>query len=139
MNKQEHTPGLWTYASTRDESTYALFDSSGACRLIFLVGGITSTHNQIMEQHCQNETDARRIVRCVNAMDGISDDNALFFPGNTVRSVISGMKLKELELEQQRDELLAVLKLCYRAMEGIEGPGFKEAKLAIAKAKGGAA
>lgn len=110
---------------------------------------------------------ASRIAKCVSAMAGIGDDNAMFAPGNSVRSVISTMELKRLELEQhrnelkadrdnwrnearglresqerlwkQRDELLAVLKLCSSAMEGIEGPGFKEAKLAIAKAKGGAA
>lgn len=55
---------------------------------------------------------ARRIVACVNAMAGIGEDNALLHPSKnplTVRQVISGMKLKELELEQQRDELLAVL------------------------------
>jgi hypothetical protein len=56
------------------------------------------------------EANARRIVKCVNAMAGIGDDNALFYPGNTVRSVIVSMKTKQLELEQQRDQLLAALK-----------------------------
>ncbi|WNL63584.1 hypothetical protein ST4_026 [Aeromonas phage ST4] len=44
-------------------------------------------------------------------------------------------RMKKIQPEQVdiNAELLAALKLCSSAMEGIEGPGFKEAKLAIAK------
>lgn len=52
---------------------------------------------------------ASRIARCVSAMAGIGDDNAVFFPGNSVRSVLVSNELKRLELEKQRDELLAAL------------------------------
>lgn len=44
---------------------------------------------------------ASRIARCVSAMAGIGDDNALFAPGNSVRSVISTMELKRLELDDK--------------------------------------
>ena len=55
----------------------------------------------------EGKANARRIVACVNAMSGIADDNSLFFQGNSVRSVISNRKLKELDIESQRNQLQA--------------------------------
>lgn len=54
--------------------------------------------------------DYQRARACVNAMAGVGEDNALFSPSNSVRSVISSMKLKELRLEQECDELKVVIK-----------------------------
>ena len=88
---------------------------------------------------------ASRIAKCVSAMAGIGDDNTLFAPGNSVRSVISSMKLKELELEQQRDELLAALRSAVETIEWMHGcsspasdeveEAIREGNAAIAKAE----
>lgn len=90
---QKHTPEPWAIHE----------DASGD---IFISG---SDHTYIAEIGNPDEdgsaADARRIVACVNAMAGIGDDNALFFHGNSVRSVISSMKIKERDLESQRDNL----------------------------------
>lgn len=101
-----HTPEPWaTDYRERHDGMFAqeVFDANGetiATLAWFPVdSGVGTTTNR--------EANARRIAACVNAMAGIGDDNALFFPGNSVRSVISGMKLKQMELEQQRDHLQA--------------------------------
>lgn len=86
---------------------------------------------------------ARRIVACVNAMAGIGEDNALFHPSKnalTVRSVISSMKIKQLGLEQQRDDLLVCLKwmvALHESQPGLSsGVEYCASLNAIAKAEG---
>jgi len=105
---QKHTPEPWGVFQ----------DASGD---VFVSSKETSFH--ICEVGSEDDDsvihDARRIVACVNAMIGIGDDNALLFPGNSVRSVISNMKLKELELEQQRDDLQAQIDELLAALKTI--------------------
>lgn len=91
--------------------------------------------------------DGRRIVACVNAMEGIPDDNVLFASEGSVRSTLVSMKA-------QRDALLAALEAI--AAEDYEAPhdatdadiSYEKGRLimrirraaqaAIAAAKGGA-
>lgn len=48
-------------------------------------------------------------MACVNACEGIDSDNAIFLPDNNVRKVLVAAEIKRVELERQRDELLAAL------------------------------
>lgn len=89
---------------------------------------------------------ARRIVACVNAFEGIDSDNAIFLPDNNVRKVLVATELKRVELERQRDELLAALEELTTAIprQGITVENRlyneqKEALEAIARVKGSAA
>lgn len=78
----KHTPGPW---GVRDHGDLTIKSSQG--------GKIARIWVDVDDERFSNEQKANacRIVKCVNAMEGIGDDNALFFPGNTVRSVISSM------------------------------------------------
>jgi hypothetical protein len=98
MSSAQHTQGTWGLGD-KHEVLAADSDQLNAGYFIATCDGP------------QKEANARRIVACVNAMEGIPDDNAIFLKGNSVRKVIVVAEIKRLELEKQRDDLLAALKL----------------------------
>lgn len=115
----EHTKGPWL----RDGKTVYVLNEHGFNRFC---AQVQDAHTPAEEL----EANARRIVACVNACEGVSTDvleyNARF--GGVLR------------LERQRDALLAALERCVAAMQG-DAMYFNTracAEHAIAAVKGGA-
>lgn len=73
---------------------------------MFLVGGVFSTQDQIMQQHRQNKVDARRIVACWNTCIGISTE---VLELNATAGGVAELERQRDEARAQRDELLAAL------------------------------
>jgi hypothetical protein len=84
-----------------------------------LPAGSTCIHDANGNEVPRCEQNERRKVRCVNAMAGIPDKNALFLDGNGVRKTLVRIEADRLNLEAQRDELLAALKLYEQAFDGM--------------------
>lgn len=90
MSEQRHSPGPWTFER-----------STTKCRMTGADGGTVFAINGGM---LPTDRDARRIVACVNACEGISthDIEAL------------GLQLSGTpDLRQQRDDLLAALEVAH--------------------------
>ncbi|TNI35693.1 hypothetical protein [Aeromonas veronii] len=98
------------------------------------------------DEMCAN---ARRIVACVNACRGLSNDEL------EQKGIVTSISARFLAAERSRDELLAALEVSLAAMEHmgnvlnemdavteedeVHYAAFEQARTAIAKAKGGAA
>lgn len=93
----KHTPGPWVV-----RGGFSIYAADGKTPV-----ADTCLNNSVATN---DEANARRIVSCVNAMEGINDDNTIFLTGNSVRRVIVAMEIKRQQIEAQRDELLDVLK-----------------------------
>lgn len=117
---QKHTPEPWSLSLAQNAAGVI---TGGPVRELHngtsVQGQIASACLQEWISSGERDANTRRIVACVNALAGIGDDNALFFHGNRVRSVISSMKLKELDLEQQRDHLQAEVDELLKAAENL--------------------
>ena len=128
----KHTPGPWEFSG----STGGVFSQR---KLVASVYG----DDPDCKPDDRLKANARRIVACVNACEGIDDNNAIFLKGNSVRKVIVAMEIKRQRIEDQRDELLEALRVC--ATQSI-GPDWtpeqalafikQHARAAIAKATG---
>ena len=94
MSDQKHTPEPWKCFGN-NVSAFAGDDSITICLTV-------QNHNP--NYYCDQEANSRRIVACVNACEGLSQD--ALDGGWTAKGISDYAK----ELEAQRDELLLALK-----------------------------
>lgn len=118
-------------------------------------GNITSDNGEMLGSiwcgtSSQNREDARRLVACWNACNGLSTEHMenIDMLGETLAGRFEAFRESERELIVQRDELLAALKLLWHWTK-VEHEHFEQSmpddficdavEAAIAKAEGGAA
>lgn len=91
------------------------------------------------------QANARRIVACVNACEGIPSDNVLFTKFGSVRKLIVQQELEIVALKDTRDQLLSSLKSALAWIDAVPSdmqlpamPGFDRDELdnLIAKIEG---
>src|SRR5574343_529397 len=94
MSEQNHTPEPWSYQASIPEDGFECFFINGKSKRISDFDG---------PQDEEQFANVRRIIYCVNALEGLSD-----------HALIGGWTFRGIEafakgLEKQRDELLAAL------------------------------
>jgi len=94
MSEQNHTPEPWSYHASIPEDGFECFFINGKSKRISDFDG---------PQDEEQFANVRRIIYCVNALEGLSD-----------HALIGGWTFRGIEafakgLEKQRDELLAAL------------------------------
>src|SRR5574343_687420 len=94
MSEQNHTPEPWSYQASIPEDGFECFFINGKSKRISDFDG---------PQDEEQFANVRRIIYCVNALEGLSD-----------HALIGGWTFRGIEafakgLEKQRDELLALL------------------------------
>ena len=94
MSEQNHTPEPWSYQASIPEDGFECFFINGKSKRISYFDG---------PQDEEQFANVRRIIYCVNALEGLSD-----------HALIGGWTFRGIEafakgLEKQRDELLALL------------------------------
>lgn len=104
MSEQKHTPGPWRVKGRH------------------IVGADHGLIADTLESTTRPRADARRIVACVNTCEGLSTEQLERFPLDSLKECAqSGIAstLHELELEKQRDELLAACMALVEARDGL--------------------
>ncbi len=99
---------------------------------------ITLYNHEDQQSVGEAAANARRLVACWNACEGISTEALEIERGMT--GAVEKLLIRKMEVEAQRDELLAALEWVLPLIEDYDGPDSDEAKAtraAIAKAKGG--
>lgn len=114
----DHTKEPWSVAGIADEMIVAKVSELA--------------HAHIATIH-HNGNDSRRIVACVNACRGLPTDEL------EQKGLVAAVGTQLLDVEQQRDELLAALKEIAGCDPHHQSSAGTIARAAIAKAKGGAA
>lgn len=124
---RQHTPEPWTVS----EKTLVRLDCA------YLIRPVNETNYEYgATLAATSQQDARRIVACVNACRGLPTDEL------EQKGLVAAVGTQLLELEQQRDELLAALEgmLQWVAHAPPDDLSYLErAHAAIKKVKGGAA
>lgn len=128
----QHTKGPWHIEPANRKDNWRIVGANGQVVSIFAAG--------------MDMDNARRIVACVNACEGISTDQ-LEKEASNVREWLEqkridaiDMAARNLDLKQQRDQLLAALEKAVdrQAYKPGTGPAWwEEARAAIAAVKGG--
>lgn len=138
MSEQKHTPEPWSAAHEENEAEWGIDAGKWGVAICADAPGDGTA-----------ESNARRIVACVNACAGLDTgllENIVDL-GESLRSRFDSFGRVERELTKQRDDLLAALEECRRAMHnyrrraprcGLES-ACDVADKAISNAKGGAA
>ena len=93
-----HTPEPWSLLEAGDSIKHQVPVSSDRTSILTI-----ATEGAIAFGAVYSADDARRIVACVNACRGLSSDEL------EQHGLVSAVGTELLELEQQRDELLAAL------------------------------
>lgn len=139
MSEQKHTPEPWSHTDNSWEiSTIYDSDSNIVCE-VEIDSEVTAETQEKFE--ALKKANARRIVACVNACQGLTTAHLVRF------KTMLGTMEQASRIERQRDELLAALSLCLPELRGwmschgedigtIEA--IKAANRAIANAKGSA-
>ena len=105
MSEQNHTPEPWSYQASIPEDGFECFFINGKSKRISDFDG---------PQDEEQFANVRRIIYCVNALEGLSD-----------HALIGGWTFRGIEafakgLEKQRDELLAALRPLITSRMGAE-------------------
>lgn len=109
MSEQKHTPGPWRVS---------LGDTIAAGDRLIADCEMTPHSKRPAPLNQEDAANARRIVACVNACEGISTEQLERFPLDNFRECAQAgvaSVVRELELEKQRDELWALLEAIYNA------------------------
>lgn len=139
----EHTQEPW-YVGAQNDALYIVAGRPPALNNDYPVHDADRTLIAAMkgDSYRIDSANAKRIAACVNAMQGIDDNNGLFAKGNSVRRVISSLEIRRATAEQQRDELLSALEALAstfdpdaQSMYEFARHKIEAARAAIAKAK----
>lgn len=127
MSEQKHTPGPW----------YP--DANGTVRARPVVPRPGVEDERVASR--LTDADARRIAACVNACEGLTTEQLERFPLDSFKECAQAggaSTLHELEIERQRDDLLAALVYVEERLTRSgypDGPNLATIRAAIAKCK----
>lgn len=139
--KFKHTHGPWSQGITLETEQTRRWTSEQIeendrreRRMVFAnFSPLDEGRSRIRIAICEREEDARRIVACVNACEGLTTDfletpDLAFAPAHTAA--------KMAEIEQQRDQMLAALKLFVQYEEEMDNDDHIAAMLTYAELQG---
>lgn len=148
MSKQKHSAEPWRIIKD-GFAAIPIYSADNDEFPVCSTASNTTPHNFGAKAAERREADARRIVACVNACEGISTKLLEEFPrGINGMSVVAIGKMRD-QAQAQRDELLAALKSTLAVLEDWDGAitqdiaatftahdEIQQAREAIAKAEG---